>query len=221
MGVDNKYDEKKSLIFLIAFSSILYSCNKSNKLEVEYSNLINQKIISGLNNYSIYNYKGKLIPLENNFNLFDSLEKYEKTLIDKKLLKGVEKDNYFELIKSIEQVKYPNKFLTQIYESNPFIEHIMDGYSGGITITFHQCLRSLYEREGEIFRTNEYITSTDMIIANGYPNDEVLKRISETTDYSNKIQRLQLSYYILDNLDCRLNNLDSINDINSKNKIIL
>jgi len=46
--------------------------------------LINKRIISGLNNYSIYEYKGKLIPLGNDFNLSDSLEKYEKTLIDKK-----------------------------------------------------------------------------------------------------------------------------------------
>jgi len=79
-----QYDEKDFTDIFNCFSSIFHSCNKSEKIETEYADLINKRIISGLNNYSIYEYKGKLIPLGNDFNLSDSLEKYEKTLIDKK-----------------------------------------------------------------------------------------------------------------------------------------
>lgn len=195
--------KKILLINLIVLLFTFNSCQNNDKFDDKYKNQINKNIIDGLNSYNIYQFKGKSIPLKNDFNFFDSLKVYEKSLIDLKLLKGYEKNNYSEFIKTIEFNENPNEILMKIYSSNPFIEHIMDGFGGEITNIFHRNLRDIYEKEGEKFRTNEYISTTDLIIANGYPNNEILKGIAERTDYSNRIERLQLSYYILDNLDCR------------------
>jgi hypothetical protein len=180
------------------------------KMNIEYQNCINNQIINNFS-YNSENYNKSLKFPNKDFNIFDSLNKYEKFLLKEKFLKGTHKKDYSEFIESIEQIDKPKEMLDEIYNGNPFLEHLMDGNNGNLTHSFHQCTRILYEKNGEEFRSDNYIIESDLIIANGgIPAINILKKLSNQIDYSDKIQRLQLSYYILDNLDYRNDSIQRI-----------
>ncbi|MCF6169057.1 MAG: hypothetical protein L3J55_11000 [Lutibacter sp.] len=131
--------------------------------------------------------------------------------MSEKILKGTQKKDYNNFIESIRQIDKPKEILSEIYIRNPFLEHLMDDNNGDLTLSFHQCTRILFEENGKKFRSNNYIVESDLIIANGgIPTIDIIKKLSEQIDYSDNIQRLQLSYYILDNLDYRNDSIQRI-----------
>lgn len=213
-----QYDEKNfamknrliSILSLITITITFSCCKSSMRMNTEYKNCINNQVINNFS-YSSENYNDNLKFPNKDFNIFDSLKKYEKFLLKEKHLKGTHKKGYSDFIESIEQIDKPKEILDEIYYGNPFLEHLMKGNNGNLTHSFHRCTRILYEKNGEEFRSDNYIIESDLIIANGgIPSINILKKLSNQIDYSDKIQRLQLSYYILDNLDYRNDSIQRI-----------
>ena len=198
------------MLILITIMISFNCCKSSKHLNVEYQNCINKQIINSFS-YSSEHYKSNLILPNNDFNIFDSLMNYEKFLLKEKILKGTHKNDYTNFINLIEQIEKPKEFLDEIYTENQFLEYLMSENNGNLTRSLHQCTRILYEKNGEKFRPNSYIVESDLIIKNGgIPTIDILKKLSKQIDYSDNIQRLQLSYYILDNLDYRNDSIQKI-----------
>jgi len=192
------------LILILTTITITFSCSKSSKkMNNEYQNCINNQIINSFS-YSSENYNDNLKFPDKDFNIFDSLKKYEKFLLKETLLKGTRKKDYSDFIELVEQIDNPTDILYKIYMKNPFLEHLMNGNNGNLTNSFHQCTRIIYEKNGVEFRSDNYIAESDLIIINGgIPTINILRKLTNQIDFSDNIQRLQLSYYILDNLDYR------------------
>jgi hypothetical protein len=193
-----------NLVFSIVLISIsFFSCKNSKENDDDLKQCINQQIINNIENRSIYELNGNIVLIKNDFNIFDSLEKYENYLLKKKYLKGTKKKDYDDLIELVSKIENPEKILNQINKHNPFMKYILDVYGAQMLMNFHNCTRELFERNGYKFRTKNFMVISDLIIAEGYPKIFILKGFSKVINYNSNIQRLYLSYLILMNLDVR------------------
>ena len=158
-------------------------------------------VISVNLSYSQYDYLEKCINdtcirrgvSENtNFNLFDSIKKFEDYLMKSKLLKDRTQKSYNKLIKKDFSIQELKEIKEQIRFDFPFFFEFNDDGMNELMM-YNNCPSEIVGMSLEM--SNQFYPVKkiyDKIIAEGYPKSYILQELSEKTDFCNKISRLML-----------------------------
>jgi len=183
------------------------SCRDSSEFNSELVDCVNAKIVSGKDAIGVYEFNGSHILLTKEFNVYDSLLKLEESFLEKAFLKGISKEDYNGFIEEIIPLDRISPILADTKAENHFLVDFVDVYGYWFIMDLKGCRRELFKKHGQSYLPYLFIKSSDLILAEGYPTNEVLKIRSSEIDFANEIQRLELCYLILLNLESRVDKL--------------
>lgn len=156
----------------------LLLCNLSYGQYDELKKCINDK-------YEIYN-KSK------NLNLFDSIKKFEIFLIESELLKNKSKKSYCDLIKKEFPFDNLESIIMKVRKRDSFFYNLND-YSYNMIMMYNACPYEIARVSKEM--SNKFypvIKVYNKVIANSYPTSDILRELSNKTNYDNEVSRLML-----------------------------
>lgn len=187
---------KVYLINLIIIISITFSC-KTHK----YHNQM-RKCING--NYVILKKdigfsKSEKPILNDNFDIFISIKKFESLLIEKKLLKNKTKKGYKSLIENGINISNKKEIIDNVELKNPYFYSLHKYNTLFNNVFYASCPYDIViTKEGALAY---YPTKAvfEEIIENGYPTKKHLMELLKVTDFKDETSRLLLCNLIFDN----------------------
>ena len=189
----------KNFVTIAFLLSILVGCeSKKEQVNQELKDCINENVLNHINN--IQEFAEIELTEKDNFDLFDSISKFEDRLISKNILKSKSEKDYKELINAIGSNLISTQSINSIYEKNSFIAYISENSLTNSAI-YNSCPWKIIEKE----KSKRLVKSKDVfdkIMIKGY-SDFVpeIKEYSELIDYKSDIERLLLTNLIYIYLD--------------------
>jgi len=146
----------------------------------ELKTCINEQIV----NYDIYDIDYSFL----DFDMFDSIQKFENYLIEKKLLNKKNYKSYHKFINS----DFEEEDIRTILFKFPFLLDINEESQNAIGM-YNNC-PSIIVRNNMVWSETLWPQKKvyDRIVAEGSVNSEILNELSEVTDYNNYVSRLML-----------------------------
>jgi len=197
-----------TLLFLL---SLLVGCGtKKEQVNQELKNCINEDILNHINN--LQEFAEIELTTKDNFDLFDSITKFENKLIFKNILKSKSKNDYKKLINDIGRNLISTQSINSIYDKNSFIAYTTEN---GLTtsVIYNNCPLKIIENE-KSKRLAKSKDVFDKIMIKGY-SDFVpeIEEYSELIDYKSDIERLLLTNLIYIYLDTSFWNIRQFPDL--------
>ncbi|MEN8188159.1 MAG: hypothetical protein ABFR05_13615 [Bacteroidota bacterium] len=166
----------KTYLFFI----LIFSFKPIHAQYLELKNCINEQI----NNISyIINYE-----IENEIDVFDSIQKLENYLINEKILK----DRNLESYQKLNQRKTENLDINKIFKDFPFLfalNYESDYLFGNYNACFYNVSKTKMKWAKQLWPEKKVY---DKIIAEGPVNYNIVNQLSETINFDNNVSRFML-----------------------------
>ena len=189
---------------------LLSSCGaEKQQVNLELKDCINTEVLNQINNIQEF---GKVeLTKKKDFDLFDSIAKFENILISKNILKSKDERDYKNLINDLEKNSISKKSLNSIYDKDSFIAYAANSLA--TQKIYNNCPFKIIKKE-KSRRLAKSKNIFDKIKLNGFSDFlQEIKEYSDLIDYKSDIERLLLTNLIYIYLDTSFWNVRQFPDL--------
>lgn len=182
---------KLSLFSLFLFSFSLLNCQNVDKRNYEKAlkECINEKAVKQTNAVLILDTTQKKPYTLSNFDFFDTIQNFERDLINEKLLKSKSKEAYQELLRNLEDEKEYRKKYDRLKRNNKFLFYASKDM-GIYSFLYSECPKKIYKQTKSKELLN-VLNRYDNFELHGGPTIRDLKELTTISDFEkNEVVRL-------------------------------